>query len=167
MNPLSRRYRTSDGRWLQLSMLQGGRYWADFCVHLGRPELAADERFDTDAALSQHADEAGAIIAAEIASATLAEWTKRFDPMEGPWDPVQNSLEVGHDEQLRANGFVADVVDVEGNTRQLVTAPVQFDERPASPSRAPQFAEHTDEILVELGLDADRIIELKIAGAVT
>jgi crotonobetainyl-CoA:carnitine CoA-transferase CaiB-like acyl-CoA transferase len=167
MNPLSRRYRTSDDRWIQLSMLQGGRYWADFCVHLGRPELAGDERFNTDAALSEHADEAGAIIAAEIASAPLAEWTKRFDPMEGPWDPVQNSLEVGHDEQLRANGFMADVVDVEGNTRQLVTAPVQFDETPATPTRGPQFAEHTDEILAELGLDPDRIIELKIAGAVT
>src|SRR5262249_33597358 len=121
----------------------------------------------TDARLSQNADEAGAIIADEIAGATLAEWTKRFDTMEGPWDPVQNSLEVGHDEQLRVNGFVADVTDVEGNTRQLITAPVRFDEPPATPSRGPQFAEHTDEILTELGLDMDRIIELKIAGAVT
>ena len=32
---------------------------------------------------------------------------------------------------------------------------------------APAFAEQTDEILLELGLDWDRIIELKTAGAVT
>jgi crotonobetainyl-CoA:carnitine CoA-transferase CaiB-like acyl-CoA transferase len=167
MNPVSRRYRTSDGRWIQLSMLQPGRYWADFCVHLGRPELATDERFDTAEKLAANADIAGGLIAAEIAGATLAEWTKRFDTMEGPWDPVKNSLEVGLDEQLRVNGFVAEVTDVEGNTRQLITSPVQFDESPATPQRGPQFAEHTDEVLAELGLDQDRIIALKIAGAVT
>ena len=33
--------------------------------------------------------------------------------------------------------------------------------------RAPQFAEHTDEILRELGFDDEELIELKIAGAVT
>jgi crotonobetainyl-CoA:carnitine CoA-transferase CaiB-like acyl-CoA transferase len=167
MNPLSRRYRTADDRWIQLSMLQAGRYWAEFCVHLGRPELAADERFDSAEKLAENADAAGAIIAAEIAGATLAEWTKRFEPMDGPWDPVQNSLEVGHDEQLRANGFVADVVDVDGHPRQLVTSPVQFDEAPATATRGPQFAEHTDEILAELGHDHDRVIALKVAGAVT
>jgi crotonobetainyl-CoA:carnitine CoA-transferase CaiB-like acyl-CoA transferase len=166
-NALSRRYKTSDGRWIQLSMLQAWRYWADFCAHIGRPDLVADERFGSAENLTTNADAAADQIAAQIATATLEEWTKRLDSMEGPWDPVQNSLEVGNDEQLVLNGFVADVVDVDGNPRKLVTAPVQFDETPATPTRGPQFAEHTDEILAELGLDQDRIIELKIAGAVT
>jgi hypothetical protein len=34
-------------------------------------------------------------------------------------------------------------------------------------SRAPQFAEHTDEILRWLGHDQDEIIQLKVAGAIT
>ena len=33
--------------------------------------------------------------------------------------------------------------------------------------RAPQFAEHTDEIVTELGRDEEAIINLKIAGAIT
>jgi crotonobetainyl-CoA:carnitine CoA-transferase CaiB-like acyl-CoA transferase len=32
--------------------------------------------------------------------------------------------------------------------------------------RAPEAGEHTDQILTELGLDWDRIVELKLAGAV-
>jgi crotonobetainyl-CoA:carnitine CoA-transferase CaiB-like acyl-CoA transferase len=33
--------------------------------------------------------------------------------------------------------------------------------------RAPQFAEHTDDILGELGKTEDEIIQLKIDGAIT
>jgi crotonobetainyl-CoA:carnitine CoA-transferase CaiB-like acyl-CoA transferase len=34
-------------------------------------------------------------------------------------------------------------------------------------TRAPQFAEHTDDLLRELGKSEDEIIQLKIDGAVT
>jgi crotonobetainyl-CoA:carnitine CoA-transferase CaiB-like acyl-CoA transferase len=34
-------------------------------------------------------------------------------------------------------------------------------------SRAPQFAEHTDDVLRELGLSDEELIELKISGAIT
>jgi crotonobetainyl-CoA:carnitine CoA-transferase CaiB-like acyl-CoA transferase len=44
---------------------------------------------------------------------------------------------------------------------------VQFDETPASITRAPQFAEHTDQILRGLGRSDDELISLKVAGAVT
>ena len=57
--------------------------------------------------------------------------------------------------------------DHNGVERELVANPVQFDESPPDIVRAPQFAEHTDEILRELGFDDEELIELKIAGAVT
>jgi hypothetical protein len=44
---------------------------------------------------------------------------------------------------------------------------VQFDESPAELTRAPQFAEHTDEVLRALGFSEDELIQLKIDGAVT
>ena len=59
------------------------------------------------------------------------------------------------------------MLDGEGNERELVTNPVQFEERPPVLTRAPQFAEHTDEILRELGKSDDELIQLKIDGAVT
>jgi crotonobetainyl-CoA:carnitine CoA-transferase CaiB-like acyl-CoA transferase len=49
----------------------------------------------------------------------------------------------------------------------LVANPVQFDVAAPVSGPAPRFAEQTDEILMELGLDWDRIIELKTIGAVT
>ena len=44
-NPVVGNVRTSDGRWLNLAMLQPGRYWADFCRHIDREDLITDERF--------------------------------------------------------------------------------------------------------------------------
>jgi hypothetical protein len=43
---------------------------------------------------------------------------------------------------------------------------VQYDEQPAKPERAPEFNEQGDEILVELGLDWDTIVDLKVRGVV-
>ena len=66
-----------------------------------------------------------------------------------------------------ANGRIAEIVDAEGNTQRLIASPVKFDDDSPHLTRAPQFAEHTDEVIRELGVDDDRLIELKIAGAIT
>jgi crotonobetainyl-CoA:carnitine CoA-transferase CaiB-like acyl-CoA transferase len=80
---------------------------------------------------------------------------------------VQDAWEVSQDRALRDNGMISKVIDYDGKERELLTNPVQFDEQPQQLSRAPQFAEHTDEVLAELGISMDEAIQLKIAGAVT
>ena len=64
-------------------------------------------------------------------------------------------------------GFIASVADADGVERELVTNPVQFDEVAATLRRAPQFSEHGEEILRELGRTDDEIIQLKLDGVVT
>ena len=166
-NPLVGNYRTADGRWMVLAMLQPGRYWPEFCRRIDRQDLISDERFATAEVLMANAATAAEIVQDVLATRTLAEWTSRFAGMEGQWAVVQDSWEVGQDAALRANGLIADVIDTEGTRRELVANPVQFDEKPAQLTRAPQFAEHTDEILRGLGKSEDELINLKVSGAVT
>ncbi|MFJ9629398.1 CaiB/BaiF CoA transferase family protein [Streptomyces sp. NPDC101175] len=166
-NPLIGAYLTSDGRWLELSMLQPGRYWAEFCKLAGRGELGTDERFDSTEKLMANAAQAADIVAELIASRPLAEWIEILSRGEGQWSVVQNAWEVGQDPSLRANGLIAPVVDADGVDRELVANPVQFDETPVDITRAPQFAEHTDEVLRSLGLSDEELIALKIDGAAT
>lgn len=166
-NPLAGIYRTGGGRWIAFTMLQIGRYWEDFCRHLGREDLLKDPRFDTIDKVVEQAPLISDIIAQELRSRPYEEWLDRFATMEGPWEPVQNSLEVGADNQLVANGFVNEVVDADGVARRLISAPVQFDETPSVYGRAPQFAEHSDDILRALGRGDEEILQLKIEGAVT
>jgi crotonobetainyl-CoA:carnitine CoA-transferase CaiB-like acyl-CoA transferase len=80
---------------------------------------------------------------------------------------VQDAWEVANDESLIANGRIADVGDAYGNKQRLVANPVKFDEASAHLVRAPLFAEHTDEVLRELGIEDRELIELKIEGAIT
>ena len=165
-NPLAGTFKTADGRWLMLSMLQPTRYWPEFCERMGRPDLITDPRFAGDAVL-RNGLEGGEIAADIIGKLTLAQWRELMDGAEGQWALVQNTYEVGMDPALRENGLVAKVTDYEGKQRELVTNPVQFDEAPVVTRRAPQFAEHTDEIMRELGKSDDELIALKIAGAIT
>jgi crotonobetainyl-CoA:carnitine CoA-transferase CaiB-like acyl-CoA transferase len=166
-NPLVGNYRTADDRWLALAMLQPGRYWPEFCRHIDREDLTKDERFTSVDKLMANAQTAAEIIQDVLCTRTLAEWTARFAGMEGQWAVAQDPWEVGQDPALRANGMIAEVTDAEGRRHELVASPVQFDETPAPITRAPQFAEHTDEILRELGRTDDELIDLKIGGAVT
>lgn len=166
-NPLIGTYRTKDDRWLMLSMLQPGRYWPEFCRHVDREDLIDDERFNTVENIMANAAEAGDIVAGILSQRTFDEWVGQFSTMEGQWAAVQNAYEVGHDQSLRANGYIAEVVDAEGVPRELVASPVQFDERHAELRCAPQFAVDTDDILRELKKSDDEIIQLKIDGAVT
>ena len=92
----------------------------------------------------------------------LPEWSERFATLSGPWAPVQDTLQVAQDAQVRANDYI-----VQAGELELVANPVQFDVTAPGTGPAPGFAEQTDEILAELGLDWDRIIELKTVGAVT
>jgi len=165
-NPVVNSYRTEDGRWLQLNMLQSDRYWDDLCRHLDRPDLAADPRFADAAARFEHRRECVEELDATIGSRTLAEWRERFATLEGVWAPMQSARELHDDPQAIANGYLPEVEGTDGVRFTLVANPVQFDGASPHLRPAPGHGEQTDEVLLELGLSYDEILEHKVSGAV-
>ncbi|MFI1485356.1 CaiB/BaiF CoA transferase family protein [Streptomyces sp. NPDC020747] len=161
-NPLSGIYRTADDRHVCLVMLQPQKYWADVCRHVDRPDLADDPRFATAELIAEHVEVGVELLREAIAARPLAEWAERFVTLSGPWAPVQDSVQVGEDVQVRANKYVTQAGELE-----LAASPVQFDTEPVDLEPAPEFAAHTEQILLELGMDWERILALKEAGAVT
>ena len=165
-NPLSRTYATSDGRVLVLHLPAGGEVLADLCAVLERPDLATDERFADHESLMANRDEAIEILTGIFAAAPLEDWRKRLEPFTGQWAVVQDTLEAAVDPQSVANGYMQDCETASGTPFQLVAAPVQYDEEPAVPARAPEFNEHGDDILADLGIDWDTVVDLKVRGVV-
>jgi crotonobetainyl-CoA:carnitine CoA-transferase CaiB-like acyl-CoA transferase len=162
INPLVGVYETKDNRYISLVMMQPTKFWADVCRHVDREDLVDDPRFATVESIAEHTGEAVEILREVIATRTLPEWSERFATLAGPWAPVQDTLQAAGDAQVLANEYIVRAGDLD-----LVANPVQFDVAAPHTGPAPAFAEQTDEVLVELGLDWDRIIELKTAGAVT
>ena len=162
INPLVGLYATSDDRYISFVMMQPTKFWADVCRHVDLPELAEDPRFATVDSIAANTSDAVELLTKAMATRTLAEWSERFATLAGPWAPVQDTLQAADDAQIRANEYL-----VRAGELELVANPVQFDVAAPQTGPAPGFAEQTDDILMELGLDWDRIIELKTAGAVT
>ncbi|WP_236795479.1 CaiB/BaiF CoA-transferase family protein [Amycolatopsis sp. GM8] len=149
-NPLANCFRTSDDRWIWLAMLQADRYWAEFCERIGRPDLAADERFSADQARVANLRACMSELDTEFAAHPLSYWREKLNGLSGVWAVVQTATELLDDPQVIANGYVADV-DYNGRTHRLVPSPAQFDAQRPVMTRAPESGEHTDEILGELG----------------
>lgn len=166
LNPVVSRYQTRDGRWIQLVFLQPDRYWAGFCHRIGCPELATDPRFVPAANLVANGPEACQLVAEAIARHDLAHWRAALRDEPGVWAVVATPREVLDDPQVEPNGYLITNVDDHGDEYRMVAAPVQFDETPPAPARAPEHGQHTEEILLELGVDWDEIEAAKDAGAI-
>lgn len=166
-NPLVGIYKTKDGRFISLVMLQPFEFWPDFCRHVDHPEWIEDQRFDTVEKLMGNAAAARDLVNAALETRTLPEWSETFKTLRGQWAPVQNTVEVGADPQVHANGYLVDVDKGDGSTFPVVTNPVQFDETPPELRRAPEHAQDTEAVLLEMGLDWERIAALKESGAIS
>ncbi len=165
-NPLVGNYKTQDGRFITLMCLQSDKYWTQLCDHLGHPELATDERFSDQVQRFHNRETLVAILDEIFAGQPYDDWKKRLSTFTGAWGPMQTPLEVHDDPAVIANGYLPTVTTGNGAEFVLPANPVQFDETPPQPTASPEHGQHTEEILLELGIEWDEIERLKTAGAV-
>jgi len=166
-NPIVNSYRTKDNRWVFLNMLQPDRFWPDLCRCIGHPELIEDERFKDGMSRFMNRVECVQTLEAIFASRTLAEWRAALADAEGVWAPMQTPLELYDDPQATSNGYLLPVDRGDGTSFTLIANPLQFDETPPTLRPAPDHGQHTEEVLLELGLSWDDLARYKEAGAIS
>lgn len=167
VNPFMGNYTTADGGTINLCIISPTGLIRDTFEHLGIPEAADDPRFSDVLPLIQNADAASALIADAFLAKPFDYWRQHLKTMKGQWAPFQSLIDLVDDEQALANDMICEVeLAAGGRPFRVVRGPVQFNHEPLQTTRAPQASEHTELVLMELGMDWDRIEELKKAGAI-
>jgi crotonobetainyl-CoA:carnitine CoA-transferase CaiB-like acyl-CoA transferase len=167
-NPLFICYRTKDERWLWLLGLQPDRHWPGVAIALEHPEWLVDERFESMKSRRVHAEALVELLDGVFAERTLDEWAQILEDAGVWWEPVATLQEVLQDEQLRAGGGLVQVpIPQAAGHSDAVASPVDFDGCSYAARRGtPELAEHTDEVLAEIGADEDDLRDWTERGVI-
>ncbi|RZV54795.1 MAG: CoA transferase [Pseudomonadales bacterium] len=166
-NPLIGNFKTADGKYINLTILTPDKHIRQLFECLGVSELADDSRFSCAAALMENNIEAHQQIAQAFAAQPFKCWIDRLDGVNFQWAAFQNGLDASQDRQVLANDMIVEVDAIDGGRPiRLVANPVQFNGEKVETERSPQASEHTEMVLMDLGIEWDEIEKLKERGAI-
>lgn len=166
-NPIYNHYRCKDDKWIAIAHLDPDTYWPKVCKALGMEELRDAPRFNSIEARGENARELVGILDEKFAAKTRDEWFKILGEKGCIFTPIQTPLEVTNDKQALANHYFIKVDHPDWGGIKMTGFPWDFSETPAAWRRkAPEFGQHNEEILIELGYSTDEIRALKEEGVI-
>src|SRR6266478_8212544 len=159
-------YRASDDQWFLIVVTPD--HWPALAKAIGRPDLLTDPPFADPAKQVANAQQLTAILDELFASQPMAHWREAFDQAHVFLGIRQPPSDVAKDPQLAANDFVVPLEGAGGHLQFTVSSPIQVHDVAKVPARrAPELGEHNEEILKQLGFDAQEIDGLRVDAAVT
>ncbi len=141
--------------------------FAGFCRAAGCVELAADERYRTNAQRVHYREQLIPLLTERLRLHTIDEWCRLAAEHGFPCGPINTVDRVFADPQVQARGMRVSVPSREYGALDLVANPMRFSATPVSYRRAPPaLGQDTDTILAEAGIGPERIAELKKIKAI-
>ncbi|WP_119736247.1 CaiB/BaiF CoA-transferase family protein [Pseudomonas sp. Larv2_ips] len=155
-------YRTRDGRWMSVGSLEPA-FMQQLCEALGRPELAAQ-------GLSPRPEQQRALklaLQVEFEKRSFEQLCDLFAGVDACVEPVLSLSEAVEHPQLKARKLISQVPRGDGSTQAQIACPLKFSEGLPEPRHmGVAVGAHSDEVLAELGLSAQRIAALRQAKVV-
>ncbi len=137
------------------------------CEVLERPDLWADERFQTNAGRVEHRGELIPELEAALQTQPSEYWTQRLLAVKIPVAPVNSIPEILNDPHIQARGMVQTVEHPTLGQLQMLGAPAKLSATPATMRKAPPtLGEDTQSVLAGLGYSGDDILALRRDGVV-
>ncbi len=170
-SPLWNHYRCKDGRWVMLGMAQVGRYWPAFrdAMVEATGELLGPEEMSVDW-IRMHGAELLTLIPyidELFVTKTAAEWVELFRRYDLLIEVVKDYGALASDPQVLENGMVTTLDHPAYGALPIVAPGVNLSATPGKiRTPAPEFGQHTEEVLLEAGFSWEEIEALRAAEAI-
>ena len=161
-------FATQDGSML-LAIGNDGQF-ARFCQATGHPEWAQDPRFASNTLRLRHRAELISMMETLTRTRSTAEWVALLQDKAVPCGPINTIADAFDDAQVQARGLKVvqprhagdGIASIAG-----VASPLRLTSHPPVLRHAPPaLGQHTNEVLGEMGLDAERIAQLRASRVV-
>jgi crotonobetainyl-CoA:carnitine CoA-transferase CaiB-like acyl-CoA transferase len=135
--------------------------WRRFTAGIGRPELAEDPRFRTNADRVRNMAETVALTQEIVGARTAEEWVAFCGEVGIPCSAINTIADMLAHPHTAARGVVLDYEHPTLGPMKTMAQPIQFDGKPrrvAAPP--PRLGEHSAEVLAGFGFSAEEIAAL-------
>jgi crotonobetainyl-CoA:carnitine CoA-transferase CaiB-like acyl-CoA transferase len=158
-------YRTKDG---YINVAVGNEIlWERFCRAIGREDLTADRRFQTNSRRVQNRKALEKILIPVFKKRTSHDWLNRLQARDVPAGLINSLNKTLHLPLVRERGMRVVVRHKTIGSVEMVGNPIKLvSERHSSFSPPPLLGQHTEEVLRSLGLSVRRIRQLQARGIV-
>lgn len=150
-------YQTKDERFVALGALEG-KFWTGFCEAVSEPEYAKKHAVNgITADGSAPADGVQAMLERVFASKTLYEWDAFAAEHDVCVSPILTLDEALDDPQVRAREMIVTHQDPTDGRQQTLAFPIKMSDFTFEITRpAPQYGQHTAELLAEIGISTEQ-----------
>ena len=133
--------------------------FARMCEVIGRPDLASDARFASNASRVHNREELVAILQGIFVTRTMRDWLQALERAGVPCGPINTVADVFADPQVQARGLKLDLPHPSIGSVPSVANPIKYSMTPIDyRSAPPMLGADTDEILREmLGVTPEEI----------
>jgi len=150
-------YETKDRKYVAIGALEA-KFWASFCNAINKPELI-EHQYATGERRRGVIDQINKIFKAKDKD----EWVALFKEIDICFAPVNSLDEVTKDKQLEFRKMFFEIEHPKEGKVKQINSPIKYkylEEREKENFRAPNYGEHTVEILRNLGYSDEQIKQL-------
>jgi len=141
--------------------------WMNLLNAIERVDLQEDDRFKDNNSRMKNLEALAPILQEELLKKTSNEWIKIFDEKGLPCGPINSITEMHNDPHTLDRKMVIEVDNKKAGKSKAIGMPIKFSDTNANTEiGAPNFGQHTDEILIQFGYSAEQIKDYKDKGIV-
>ena len=133
------------------------RYGRTICKVIGKEDWITDPDYATPDARLPRLKEVFATVEQWTVTKTKFEAMDLLNEHDIPCGPILSMEEIANEPSLRATGTVVEVDHPTRGKYLTVGNPIKMSDSPTEVKRSPLLGEHTDEVLAELGYQAEEV----------